>query len=751
MPGNDDETRTRVPTGDPALDATTPAPPAASAARDLGRGATVPVSSDPGSDATLPASSGPSGGPGRRHLGHEADGVLPPGTRIGRYVVEAELGTGGMGVVYRARDPELARDVAIKVVRPSAASRRAQERLLEEARAMARLRHPSVVPVFDVGSTAHGVFIAMPLVRGGTLHDWMREPRPWREVLARFLAAGRGLAAAHAAGLIHRDFKPRNVLVGERGQVLVADFGIAARTDDTPGSLDPDAPRSSPGSARVSSIAGTPAYMAPEQAAGDVIDARADQYSFCVSLWEALCGIRPSLPEDGADGGLLSTRRRHRRLIAPGRGAPAWLLAAVARGFEPAPDDRWPSMAAFLAHVERRRRRPQLIAAAAAGVGVLGVVLAAALVVPGGDDDPCPAPRARLAAAWSPAVRAQVERAFTASGLPFASDALARVLPALDAYADDWSQGHVAACRAARVERTQSPALLERRMACLDRRLAALRARAQAFAGADADPAVVAAAVAVVEELPPLAACADTEALLTVTATVPAPARAEADALERALDDAAALEVRGEPTARVAAVTPLVGRARAMAHPPLVARALLLLARAHRAGGLDAEPALRELVQVAAEARDDATGVEGWLLLVDELATRRGKLNEARALEPVAEAALVRAGSPPALAWRLAAVLAARAHASGDGTRAVDRARAALAAAPTPLARARAGRDLARLLAAHGQVADAVRVADAALADAEQALGPHHPDLAAHRAQLDELRAAAAPGPEPAP
>ncbi|MBK9030082.1 MAG: serine/threonine protein kinase [Myxococcales bacterium] len=195
--------------------------------------------------------------------GGDASARLTAGATIGRYEVRGVLGAGGMGVVYRAFDPELGRELAIKVVTPGTTSGKAQDRLLDEARAMAKLRHAHIVPVFDVGSTAAGVYIVMPLYSGGTLHDWLHgQKRPWREVVERFVAAGQGLVAAHAAGLIHRDFKPKNVFLGDAGEPLVGDFGLAAPTASLPG--DP----TTSGTATTSTIAGTPAYMAPEQAAG---------------------------------------------------------------------------------------------------------------------------------------------------------------------------------------------------------------------------------------------------------------------------------------------------------------------------------------------------------------------------------------------------------------------------------------------------------------------------------------------------
>lgn len=282
------------------------------------------------------------------------------GTRVGRYVLGEPIGYGGMGVVYGARDPELGRELAVKLVLPQADDPRAQSRLLAEARAMARLRHPAVVPVFDVGTTAHGVYVVMPLVAGGTLHDWMHaEPQPWREVASRFLAAGRGLAAAHAAGLVHRDFKPRNVLIDSDGAVLVADFGLASEAAPATAAGDPDG--------RISSVAGTPGYMSPEQAAGKHVDARADQYSFCIAFWEGLHGKRP------LDGPPPADRE------AP----PDWLQLAIARGFAQDPAQRWPSMDALLDEIEqrsagqlapRRRRGLRIAILCAAGLGAAGAI-----------------------------------------------------------------------------------------------------------------------------------------------------------------------------------------------------------------------------------------------------------------------------------------------------------------------------------------------------------------------------------------
>ena len=241
---------------------------------------------------------------GSTNAGHGGgERVLQHGQLVGRYVVLAPLGAGGMGVVYAAFDPQLDRKVALKLLHSEAVSASGATqskndgyaRLLREAQAMARLRHPNVVAVHDVGKIDERVFIAMEFVEGGTLKQWLRaRPRTRQEVLAVFIQAGRGLMAAHEAGLVHRDFKPDNVLVSVKGQAQVLDFGLAKATEE--------GERPSPGESRtnlgtstlstnltqVGAILGTPAYMAPEQHLGDVTDARTDQFSFCVALWSAL-------------------------------------------------------------------------------------------------------------------------------------------------------------------------------------------------------------------------------------------------------------------------------------------------------------------------------------------------------------------------------------------------------------------------------------------------------------------------------
>src|SRR5215468_5893572 len=229
--------------------------------------------------------------------------VVPLGATLGRYRIERELGAGGMGVVHAAFDPDLQRRIALKVLRSANVTPNARERLLREARAMARLSHPNVVTVYEVGTAAGRDFVAMELIHGETLADWLRtSPRSPAAILDAFLAAGRGLAAAHAAGIVHRDFKPRNVLRSRDGRIAVTDFGLARDTEgDLPPALDdmpPVGPASRPQSERpeltvTGALLGTPAYMAPEQWRGDASTPETDQFAYCVALWEALSGERP--------------------------------------------------------------------------------------------------------------------------------------------------------------------------------------------------------------------------------------------------------------------------------------------------------------------------------------------------------------------------------------------------------------------------------------------------------------------------
>jgi hypothetical protein len=313
--------------------------------------------------------------------------TVAPGTVIGgQYEVERALGQGGMGVVFRARDRRLERDVAIKV--GSLVSPSALRRVEREAIALAKLSHPNVVVVHQVGELNGRLYIAMELVAGGNAREWLAAaPRTWREIVALYVDAARGLAAAHAAGFVHRDFKPDNVLVGGDGRPRVADFGLVRDVSSSePAASDGGAPtpgsRTSERVTEAGVIVGTPAYMAPEQLEPGEIDAAADQFAFCVSLWEALHGVRPFRASGrGAmmRAGLRAQIVAGRITPAERRGVPRRVDAIVRRGLAADPAKRWPSMGALIAALERaarRRTRDVAIAAGAAAIVAGAAVIA---------------------------------------------------------------------------------------------------------------------------------------------------------------------------------------------------------------------------------------------------------------------------------------------------------------------------------------------------------------------------------------
>ena len=329
-----------------------------------------------------------SGQPTIRQHG-ERDAVLARGATLGRYLVLDKLGAGGMGVVYAAYDPELDRKVALKLLLAGHESgsqpTEGRVRLLREAQAMAKLSHPNVIAVHDVGTFGEQVFVAMEFVDGQTLRSWSAErPRSWRESMAVLTRAGRGLAAAHAVGLVHRDFKPDNVMIDREaegahthGRVRVMDFGLARPSAGFTETLGTDPSLSTTGALSIEltqrgAMIGTPAYMAPEQIRGEISDARVDQFAFCVTLWEALFGQRPfradSLPA------LVQRVLAGELTPAPkGSRVPMWVRKVVLRGLEIDPDRRYADMPELLAALARDPARARRRWAVATSLGALGL------------------------------------------------------------------------------------------------------------------------------------------------------------------------------------------------------------------------------------------------------------------------------------------------------------------------------------------------------------------------------------------
>lgn len=436
-------------------------------------------------------------------------GQAPP-PRLGRYHIIDRIAGGGMGVVYSAYDPELDRRVALKVVHPKRThDERAHARLVTEARALAKLDHPNVVKVHDVVPNDGSIVIVMELVAGDTLAAWEDTPRTWREAVQVYHQAAQGLRAAHGVGVVHRDFKPSNAIIGPDGRVRVLDFGLA-RLDDA----RPDEARST-ASTRVASLTetgdvmGTLAYASPEQLRGEPITTASDQFSFCVSLHHAVEGVAP-FSGNTIEHRLASIEARAIALGDPARGVPAWLRLVIARGLSPRIDDRFPDMTALVTELVRlrgmRRFRTPLLVTATLGIGV-----AATLAFAGGTtDDACDGGRSQLAKTWNANVKASLLRALDTVATPYAREIRDRATAGFDRYANAWSAAHLGACRDHRKGAT-SAALLDRRMTCLDERLSDLRAATSVVLRSDA--ASLGNVMDVVARMPPVARCSDLERL----------------------------------------------------------------------------------------------------------------------------------------------------------------------------------------------------------------------------------------------
>jgi tetratricopeptide (TPR) repeat protein len=646
-----------------------------------------------------------------------AGAALGRGALVGRYVILERIGAGGMGVVYAAYDPELDRKVAVKLLRRDRLPRDADRRL-REAQALARLTHPNVVAVHDAGTFGDRVFLAMELVEGETLRRWLAAaPRSWREVLDRFLPAGRGLAAAHAAGLVHRDFKPENVLLGRDGRVRVVDFGLAkALGEGTPEGLE--AP---PGLAR-----GTPSYMAPEILRGLAADARSDQFSFSVALWEALHGERPFA---GAGG------RGELREAPAGSRVPAWLRGVVARGLQADPAARHATMDDLLRKLESdpaARRRRWL--AAAATVLVLGASFSGLGYFQARRAQLCGGGKEELAGIWDAGRKRMLRSAFLATGAPFAAAAARSVARQLDDYTRDWVASRRSACEATRLRGQQSEDLLDRKTSCLDQRLREVRALTELLIRPDAR--LVERSLDTVRALPDLAVCSRAGALLEREAPPRDPAlRAAIEGGQTALAGAQALQRAGRYREALVRAERVEEAVRGLPSHLLQAETLLLLGKLHLALGdfPRSEAELYEAAWAAEEGRDDRLKTEAWRELVSNVGVRQGRYGEARRLERQAEAALARTGGDPATEMSLLNTEATLLSAQDDyrqATRKLERAQALADRIDARHPRYGILTNLAANYRDMGSPEAALPVLRRALEIAEQAVGPVHPHVA---------------------
>ncbi len=684
--------------------------------------------------------------------------TLARGAAIGRYVVLGLVGRGGMGEVYAAYDPELDRKVAVKLLRVKPGNgvslTEGRQRTLREAQAIARLSHPNVVVVYDVGTFRDQVFIAMEFVEGNTVTFWLQaQTRSWQEVLRVFRAAGRGLVAAHEKGLVHRDFKPDNVMVGRDGEVRVMDFGLArqmneksepapagraplpvtqsgedleedgmetillngpARPAVTP-PLGTNLQSSSSSSGmfemqltRTGAMMGTPAYMAPEQFLGTPTDARSDQFSFCVALYEALYGERPF---GGNTMFALTTAvvQGQVRDAPPNSKVPPWLRKVPLRGLRPQADDRYPSMQELIEALGKNPRSARRRAAIAGGAALLSLGLAFAIHQSlATHRSICEAGPTHLAGIWDlpgsvpgePARAGAIRRAFLRTGKSYANDVFATVSRILTGYAQSWARQYREACEATQVRGEQSAEVLDLRMRCLQERLGGLRALTNVFSEADGE--VVENAVNAANNLGTLDRCEDVPLLRSVVRPPDDPTtRARVADLHQKLAQLKALFDAGRWREGLKDGPALVTAAKSVGYQPLIAETLALM------GTLDlkaddsraAETALTDSYLAADASKHDEVRAEAATNLVWVVGYLQGRFDEAQRWARNAEAVLQRLGGHEQLrAWLL--------------------------------------NNLGGIYEMRGEQEAALRAQQDALLLKEKTLGPDHPDVGASQGNL---------------
>jgi hypothetical protein len=625
--------------------------------------------------------------------------ALARGTAIGRYTVLELLGRGGMGEVYAAYDPELDRKVALKILHAgeAAGDERRRGRLLHEAKAIAKLHHPNVVVVHDAGTVDDRVFLAMEHVDGRTLAAWLAEPpRARREMLDVFIAAGRGLAAAHAAGLVHRDFKPQNVMVGHDGDVRVMDFGLARAIGAEPdasettaapaGTTEAEAPAPLP-LTRTGELVGTPLYMAPEQFRAQRTDARTDQFSFCVALYQALHGAHPFASSEL--GELMAAVTEGRVQPPPARSpVPPRLRRILLRGLAADPAARWPSMDALISALsyDPARSRKRWLVGAAVVVLVAGGI--AALRAPRRGESLCRGGPDRLAEAWelpggagaAHPRRDALRAAFVKTGGGSAAETWERTAHIIDGYVGEWLRMYGDACAATQIRGDQSTQVLDLRMGCLSDRLAHVKALADVFAGANT--AVVENAVPAASVLPPLDRCADVQQL---QAAVPLPddpeVRARVEALKRDLAHVRALGDSGQCAAAATVGRDLVASAEKVGYLPLLAESLNAAATRSGSECMRAEEMIamnRRAALAGLASHDDEAAAEGAIIAAHILADRTSQIGEARTWIDLADAILRGMSRPPWTleSWHLKALASVR-QKEGDVAGALEASRGA--------------------------------------------------------------------------
>lgn len=689
---------------------------------------------------------------------------LPRGFAAGRYLVLDRIGAGSRGVVYAAYDPERGRKIALKLLRPDGRSvgnaQQSQSRLLREAQAMARLSHPQVVSIYEIGTLGDRVFIAMEFIEGVTLTKWLRQqPRSQQEILDAFILAGRGLLAAHAAGLFQANFKPHNVLVSQDGRICVTDLGLAdAQTLEGAGpapnqltfnfELSSRAhPRPSKPLTQQSDLTNAPHYTAPEQCEGKPVDLRTDAFRFCAALYEALYRLPPPTGDVAArqsDSNRPITRSSGSSMA---RVPKSRVHQTLLRGLHAEPERRYPSMDSLLSALSRQRRQTRWwwigggVAAALGALLLLGLYVS---VLVKRQQLLCSGAAAKVAKVWDANRKLVVHDALRRTGKPYAEETWDRVEQALDRYSAQWVAMHTEACQATRTRGEQSEALLDVRMQCLDRRLADLAALTQLLGRVESSWLDKVAHAA--QGLTPIGVCADVVAL---TASVPLPEepskRTRLASMLRALSEIVAMQRLGQYVQAQEAGQTLVQAAHELGYPPFEAEALYWLGLIQSNRGQSQAAAETELRAASAgvAGRDLRIAAKAWSRLVSINGFNLQQPAEASKWEMLASSAISALGDNPEAKFELASARCVAAYPQPTREQTLVLCQESLAAAlkvygPSHFHVSAQMNNLADILAARNQTEQALSFYRQSLQITQQQLGNSHPSVAIHLSNLGE-------------
>lgn len=569
---------------------------------------------------------------------------------VGRYRILDEIGAGGMGQVFSAYDEELDRKVAIKVVHGASTSAQAKGRLRREAQALGKLAHPNVVTVHEIGEHNGQVFIAMEFVRGETLRQWrLAEDRSVPEILEVYLQAARGLQAAHEAGILHRDFKPDNALVGDDGRVRVLDFGLArAVVDERATTLPEELSKDERGDValtKTGAILGTPSYMAPEQFLGEPTDAQTDQFGLCVSLWEALYGDRPfvgssySELEANVTEGVRGSGPRDAKV-------PGSVRAMLETGLAIDPAKRHPDVASIVTTLETvlsPRRSRWWVAAATVPLAALGGFVFLREPAAARSLEDCLPAAQRLEGIWDDEVRADLAANFEADPAPFVAASWASIQRQQDEIASEWAASYAQACANTSSADTATRRLAAQRLDCLDWMLPKIDVLANLDSAAAARQ-FAAGYHGTVGASSDWLACTNDATVRRLPAPPADPVvAARVQDVAREILGATALRLAGRPLDASSQLEGAVDQARSVGHPPLLAEALVYTASVE--ADLNRHGA-RAAVDRALRAAESA-GHDHYIVEALMLRALRGESDEVRfeALDR-AEAVLIRLGAP---------------------------------------------------------------------------------------------------------